>query len=267
MAEHRPATVPGLPRVAGNTDTSFLKIVALIFMIIDHVGVAFFSGVPELRVLGRIAMPLYAWCLVVGIEYTHSALRYAFRLFVLGIISQPFYMMALGNHWTDFNILFLFSIAVLGIAGIKAKYYGSQFWAPALCIIVLQYIHVDYGLNGFLFILVLYAARHTKSGLAAAFLAVAAFWGSISFPVNSLFGVPISFMIGTPLNPVRKLFFQMQAFMWMALPLILIQTHANIRMPKWMGYGLYPIHLLALILVGLLLGIPLSHYISLLVSF
>ena len=104
-----------------------------------------------------------------------------FRLFVLGIISQPFYVMALGNHWTDFNILFLFSIAVLGISGIKAKYYGSQFWAPAMCIIVLQYIHVDYSLNGFLFILVLYAARHTKSGLAAAFLAVAAFWGLNQF--------------------------------------------------------------------------------------
>ena len=57
-------TVPGLPRVAGNTDTSFLKIVALIFMIIDHMGVAFFSGVPELRVLGSYCHA--AVCLVPG---------------------------------------------------------------------------------------------------------------------------------------------------------------------------------------------------------
>ena len=251
-----------LPRVAGNTDTSLLKIIALLFMIVDHVGVAFFPRVMELRVFGRIAMPLYAWCLVVGSEYTRNALKYAMRLFLLGVVSQPFYVMALNNNWTDFNILFLFSIAVLAIAGIKAKYYGSQYWAPALCIILLQYIHVDYGLNGFLFILVLYAARRSKAGLAAAFLAVAAFWGSISFPVSSLFGVSLSFMNEGILNPVKELFFQMQAFMWMALPLILVSTHSNVRMPKWMGYGLYPIHLLALILVGLIAGIPLSSFIA-----
>lgn len=256
------AKAAGLPRVAGNTDTSLLKIIALIFMIVDHVGVAFYPGVPELRVFGRIAMPLYAWCLVVGSEYTHSAPQYALRLFVLGVISQPFYVMALSHDWTDFNILFLFGIAVLAIAGIKAKYYGSQYWAPALCIILLQYIHVDYGLNGLLFILVLYAARRSRAGLAAAFLAVAAFWGSVSFPVSSLFGISLSFMNEGVLNPVKELFFQMQAFMWMALPLILVSTRSSIRMPKWLGYGLYPLHLVALILVGLVAGVPLSSFIA-----
>lgn len=258
----REAKAVGLPRVAGNTDTSLLKIIALIFMIVDHVGVAFYPGEQELRVLGRIAMPLYAWCLVVGSEYTRSALQYALRLFILGVISQPFYVMALSHDWTDFNILFLFGIAVLAIAGIKAKYYGSQFWAPALCIMLLQYVHVDYGLNGLLFILVLYAARRSRAGLAAAFLAVAAFWGSVSFPVSSLFGVSLSFMSEGVLNPVKELFFQMQAFMWMALPLILVTTHSNVRMPKWLGYGLYPLHLVALILVGLIAGVPLSSFIA-----
>ncbi|MBE0601619.1 MAG: hypothetical protein IH607_07505, partial [Firmicutes bacterium] len=140
MQQPHAETAGSLPRVAGNTDTSLLKIIALLFMIVDHVGVAFFPRVMDLRVLGRIAMPLYAWCLVVGSEYARSALHYAFRLFVLGVISQPFYVMALNNPWTNLNILFLFSIAVLAIAGIKAKYYGSQYWAPALCIALLQYI-------------------------------------------------------------------------------------------------------------------------------
>ncbi|HPF88841.1 MAG TPA: TraX family protein, partial [Candidatus Limiplasma sp.] len=67
--------------LAGNTDTSLLKIIALVCMIFDHVGVAYFPGVIELRIIGRMAMPLYAWCLVVGSEYTHDPLKYALRLF------------------------------------------------------------------------------------------------------------------------------------------------------------------------------------------
>ncbi len=264
MSDLQTSTADTRPRIAGNTDTSLLKLIALFFMIIDHVGLVFFPQVMEFRVFGRIAMPLYAWCLVVGSEFTRSALRYALRLFLLGVISQPVYVMALGHSWTDFNILFLFSIAVLAIAGIKAMVHGSQYWAPALCIVLLQYIHVDYGLNGFLFILVLYAARRSRPALAATFLAFAAYWGSISFPVSSLFGVSLSFMNQGLLGTIKELFFQMQAFMWMALPLILIQTKSELRIPKWMGYGLYPIHLFAIVLVGLLLGIPLSHYISLL---
>ncbi len=262
MEQPQAETAVRLPRIAGNTDTSLLKIIALLFMIVDHVGVAFFPRVMELRVFGRIAMPLYAWCLVVGSEYTRNALHYAFRLFILGVISQPFYVMALNNTWTSFNILFLFCIAVLAIAGIKAKYYGSQYWAPALCILLLQYIHVDYGLNGLLFILVLYAARRSRTGLAVAYLAFAAYWGSISFPVSSLFGVSLSFMNQGVLGTVKGVFFQMQAFMWMSLPLILISTRSNVRMPKWLGYGLYPIHLFALILVGLIAGVPLSDFIA-----
>lgn len=262
MAEQK--TQPGvrLPQIAGNTDTSLLKIIALVFMIIDHVGVAFFPRVTELRILGRIAMPLYAWCLVVGSEYTHNGWKYALRLLVLGLISQPFYVMALTHSWTDLNILFLFFLGVLAIEGIKQKRWGSHIWAPALGIVLLQLLKVDYGLNGFLFILLLYAVRGSRGAIAAAFLAAAAFWGSVSFPVSSILGIKLSFMTGTVLAPVRQVFFQMQALMWLALPLILIRTRSGFRMPKWMGYGLYPIHLLALILVGLLLGVPLSHYLT-----
>lgn len=231
-------------------------------MIIDHVGVAFFPSVMELRILGRIAMPLYAWCIVVGSEYTHNAYRYALRLFVLGVISQPFYVMALYNTWSDLNILFLFFLGVLAIEGIKKKRWGSQYWAPALCIILLQYINVDYGLNGFLFILVLYSVCRSKSAIAAGFLAATAYWGAISFLIPNILGADLSFLDNTVLSPVYRMFFRMQGFMWMALPFILIKTRTSLRMPKWLGYGLYPLHLALLILAGLLLGNPLTRYIN-----
>lgn len=249
-------------RIAGNTDTSLLKIIALVSMIIDHVGVAFFPGVLELRIFGRIAMPLYAWSLVVGCEYTHSMLKYAMRLFVLGILSQPLYIMVLGATWTNLNILFLLGLGVLAIAGIQRKRYFSQFWVPALCFVLLFFVDIDYGWRGLLFILFLYVSRTSKASLAGAFIASAIIWGMASFSVTSAFGVEFTFLSGNIFSPLLDMFFQMQTLMWLALPLILIRTHTHIRMPKWLGYGLYPIHLFVLLLIGLLTGIPLAWYIS-----
>ena len=53
---------------AGNTATTWLKIIALVFMFIDHSGKMLFPAVQEMRILGRIAFPVYAWCMVVGLQ-------------------------------------------------------------------------------------------------------------------------------------------------------------------------------------------------------
>jgi len=255
MSTQQTAALPRRQSIAGNTDTTLLKIIALVFMIIDHVTIAFPPQIQELRVLGRIAMPLYVWCLVVGSEYTHNALKYALRLFILGVISQPLYVMALGAEWTHLNILFLLCLGVLAIAGIRERWYYSQYWAPVLCLIITLLTDVDYGWKGYLFILILYASRHSKGSLAAAFLAYAVIWGYTSYAVTSFFGLNFTFLNGNILSPILQLFFRMQSLMWLALPLILIQTRSKIRMPKWLGYGLYPMHLLAFLIIGLLTGV------------
>lgn len=131
--------------LAGNLDTSFLKVLALCFMFIDHLGAAVLPRVGELRMIGRMALPLYAWCLVVGSVKTHNAPRYALRLLGLAVLSQPLYMMALNHTWTDLNILFLLFIAQVALQGIRARFMGSQIWVPALCYVLLGFVQVDYG--------------------------------------------------------------------------------------------------------------------------
>lgn len=252
---------------AGNLDTSWLKIIALVFMMVDHLGVAVFGNLTEMRVLGRIAMPIYAWCLVVGCDYTHDILRYAWRLLVLAIISQPINMVALGNSWIKLNILFLLFLGVMAIAGIRKKWYGSQFWGPVLCYLVLGFVNVDYGWRGLTFILFLYAARKNRAALFAVFLAFAMYWGTSNSVVDSFAGVPFTFLSKPAIGPVLTPLFRMQAFMWLALPLILIRTHTNIYIPKWLGYGFYPLHLLLIIVIELLMGIPFSQLFSVLTTF
>ncbi|HNW87302.1 MAG TPA: TraX family protein [Candidatus Limiplasma sp.] len=242
------------PLLAGNVDTSWLKLLALVFMMIDHLGVAVFGNLPEMRMLGRIALPLYAWCLVVGCEYTHDIYRYALRLLVVAVISQPINMIALGNDWSKLNILFLLSLGVLAIAGIRAKRFGSQFWVPLLCFAVLGYAKVDYGWKGLMFLLLLYAARKSVGGLSAMFIAYALFWGTTNSQITTLFGYPLTFLSWPSVGPVLQPFFHMQAMVWLALPLILIPTHTGIRLPKWLGYGFYPLHLLLIFVIRILLG-------------
>ena len=233
--------------LAGNKDTSFLKILALCFMAVDHLGAAVFPSIPELRVIGRIAFPLYAWCLVVGSEKTRNILRYGCRLLLLGAISQPLYMIALSHPWTSLNILFTLLIGLIAIGGIQKKWMGSQLWVPILCYLLLGYIHVDYGWRGLTFILVLYGARKTRSGLVAAYLAFALFWGGTSGPVNQFFTIPFPFLNWPATNAVTSALFRMQGMIWLSLPLIALPTRTGLRMPQWLGYALYPMHLVVLI--------------------
>lgn len=252
------------PQLAGNLDTGWLKAIALLFMMTDHLGVAVFPGVSELRVLGRIAMPIYVWCLVVGADYTHDIFRYAFRLLVLAVISQPVNMVALGNSWTKLNILFLLFLGIVAIGGIQKKWNGSQFWAPILCYLVLGYVNVDYGWKGLTFILLMYAARKSTGGMAALYLAFSMFWGASSSQVSSFAGVPFTFLTWPGIGTALSALFRMQAMMWLALPLILIPTHIHLKMPKWLGYGLYPLHLLVVIGIRLAMGDSLSALLAVL---
>ena len=245
---------PRRTTLAGNLDTSWLKVVALVFMMVDHLGVAVFGNLPEMRMLGRIAMPIYVWCLVVGCELTHDIFRYALRLFTIAVISQPINMVALSNPWSKLNILFLLFLGVMSIAGIQKKWFGSQFWAPILCFVLLGFVRVDYGWKGLAFILLMYAARNSVGGLAATFLAFSVYWGTSNGQISTILGMNLSFLTWPGIGPVLQPFFHMQAMMWMALPLILIPTHINLKMPKWLGYGLYPLHLVVIIVILLLMG-------------
>lgn len=245
-------------KIGGNPDTAFLKLLALALMLIDHLGATLLPKIPELRIIGRMAFPLYAWCLVVGSVKTRSPLRYGLRLLVMAVVSQPLYMMALNHTWANMNILFTLLIALVAIQGIRVNRYGSAFWVPALCFFALSYLKVDYGWKGVAFIIVLYLARERRSGLCAAFLAYSLFWGSTSSVVRSFLGIDLAFSKLGELGTVLGSFFRLQGMIWLALPLIACTTHTHLRMPKWLGYGLYPLHLVLLIILKLLNGYTLQ---------
>ena len=240
--------------LAGNTNTGLLKLIALAFMFIDHAGKMCFSAIPEMRILGRIAFPLYCWCLVVGAANTRSFPKYLGRIALIGLISQPLYMVALHHPWNTFNIFLTLFAALLGLWGLREKKFLSHIWAPVIAIALAQLLGVDYGWKGVLLVFLLWAVRDSKPGIAAVMFAFCLYWGSSSSMVGSFFGLSFTPLTRSEFGSIFSAIFRLQGLAILALPLMLWNLPGRIRLPKWAGYALYPAHLIVLIVLEYALG-------------
>lgn len=81
------ATSKGL-RIAGGLSGTALKTIALALMVLDHIHEFFsFTGyIPQwFSMLGRLAAPLFLFCLVEGFAHTHNRKRYFFKVYLLSV--------------------------------------------------------------------------------------------------------------------------------------------------------------------------------------
>ena len=141
---------------------TMLKWIAAIFMVIDHVGVILFPETRILRVLGRLAFPVFAFMIAEGCRYTKNKWRYFGT--VLGVGAGCQLVLFLYNGSMEMNILLTFSISVLLIfafAWIKEQIFAEN--APISypfvgillfgCMIVCtgvagEHLDLDYGATG-----------------------------------------------------------------------------------------------------------------------
>lgn len=59
-----------IPKLKTNLDTNLLKLIAIISMTLDHVGSVFFPQIPAFRWIGRLAFPIFCYCMTVGMLFT-----------------------------------------------------------------------------------------------------------------------------------------------------------------------------------------------------
>ncbi|WP_440118753.1 TraX family protein [Paenibacillus sp. QZ-Y1] len=126
--------------------------IAMITMLIDHIGAAFFPHVGELRIIGRIAFPIYAFAVYIGYKHTRNVPKYIWRLFWIAMISQlPF--MAAFNHtslnvvwtlWSSLLVLLVLDKLPVRILGIPIVIGAGLF---------MEVTHMDYGMYGLLLVL------------------------------------------------------------------------------------------------------------------
>ena len=245
MAE---STSAALPRTGGNENKDFIKLVAFVFMIIDHIGVAFFPRVYELRILGRIAFPLFAWGMVTGAVYTRNIWKYALRVLLVGILSQPCYVYGMNHSWHQLNVFATLLLGLLGIAAIKENRFGSRYWGPVLAVLAACTIVVDYGFQGVLLVMLLYGARQTRASIASLMIAYCLYWGFGTLSLKTVFGLPLLDEVSF-LPQGKKLFShiaQIQFWAILSLPIILLPMRSRKdkpHLPTWVGYTFYPVHL------------------------
>ena len=92
-----------------------LKILAIAFMFVDHLGFAigssgfaefgFSDGYWLCRAIGRLALPIFAFLIANGYRHTRSTLKYAIRLLIFAIVSEwPFDLFTSGKlNLIEFN--------------------------------------------------------------------------------------------------------------------------------------------------------------------
>ena len=240
----------GTRRPAGNTATTWLKIIALVFMFIDHAGKMLFPAVPEMRMLGRIAFPVYVWCMIVGFHYTRSVPKYLLRVLVVGLVSQPLYMLALNHPWNEPNVFLTLFLGLCALWGIREKKFLSHLWAPVAALMLAIVLKADYNWRGVLLFILLYAVRDSRGGIAAVMVAFFLFCGTAYGVTKSVFGLSINLndlpaFVSNLLSP----FLRLETYALLSLPLILIPFKKDLKLPRWVGYALYPAHLAVLYLL------------------
>lgn len=110
-------------KISGNG----LKILALIAMTFDHVGLLLLNNYMPFRIFGRLSFPIFAYMIAEGCYYTRNKKKHLAGIFLLGILCQLVYYLADGSLYQ--GILITFTLSVLCIyaidrAGKQKKWYG-----------------------------------------------------------------------------------------------------------------------------------------------
>ena len=139
-----------------------LKIVAMVTMLLDHIGRYLFSQYVIFRIIGRISFPIFAYMIAEGCIHTKNRAKYLTGLFVLAVICQVGFFIVSGSLYM--NILLTFSLSVLTIYTadffLKRKNFSSllvlifEFFVVVFICVFLGKIlsgtdfKIDYGLLG-----------------------------------------------------------------------------------------------------------------------
>ena len=209
-------------------NTFTLKMIAIVSMLIDHMGAILFPQYIILRYIGRIAFPIYTYTLVEGFMHTRDIKKYMVRLGMFALLSEiPFDLAFRGSviYIQKQNVFFTLFLGVLMLYLLLKSRNRIQSAALVLAILLLsEFLRTDYSSMGLLMILCFYVFRDNK--------------------VMKLLGVAAInvFLMG-----------RVQVF---AIPaLIFIALHGGEQGPKCKKffYGFYPVHLLALYLISVII--------------
>lgn len=228
-----------------------LKLIACITMLLDHIGATIvlqlvydaadagenvrelYSVYQWLRIIGRLAFPIYAFLLTEGIRHTRSPKKYALRLALAALIAEiPFDFGLHGEFtWQHQNVMVTLLLGFCAVQVMnKTPYPLLKLLAPLPFALLARYLHADYGSNG-IWLVVLFALTRD--------LPYSALW--------QFFGIWLIFSPGhlMMLNWLDGFALKTQELAVLAvIPISLYsgEKRSRSRVQQWAFYLFYPVH-------------------------
>lgn len=158
-----------------------LKLIACAAMLLDHIGALFVPGV-GLRIVGRLAFPIYCFLLAEGAHYTQNPTRYALRLFLGALLAEiPFDLCMFGRlTWQYQSVMLTLLLAFLCMMTQKrTNNMGMKLVVTVLFAVAAELLRVDYGGWGVALAAVFALSRELPNRRAVQTVAVTAICGLI----------------------------------------------------------------------------------------
>lgn len=217
-------------------DASSLKIFAMVFMLIDHIGAIFFPYTHIwIRILGRVSFPIFAFFVAEGYVHTRNPLKYMGRMAIFAVITEPIFDLAFFGEITieHQSVLVTFLIALMGlylrdkIENIKCDAMWDIFKKLAGYVAIVgfamlaEFLDADYGCFGVMLVYV-YQVLHDNFFEKHLLSAILQIFGATSIQRYSVVST---------------------------IPLMLYNGKRGIGL-KYLFYTFYPAHLLVLYLIA-----------------
>ncbi len=214
-----------------------LKILACITMLIDHVGATIIPDM-NLRIIGRLAFPIYCFLLVEGIRHTRNVKKYALRLLIGALLSEiPFDLLFFGRiTWAHQSVMATLLLGMTAVIWERRKNYWLAF---PVCFLAAEFLNTDYGGWGVALICMFAITEELPyrnwiqlAGMSLIFWLMDSYVltvGGVRIPIQ-FFGLPA--LIPIWLYSGKKL--------------------SRNRAAQWAFYLIYPVHLTVLLLLVML---------------
>ena len=173
----RASSVTGAFRQQSSGTIEFIKWIAIIAMAVDHIGLILFPDVTALRMVGRVALPLFGYLLIHNyLFFTNDKKRYIVRLWVFAAISQPFTYFIVSPSLNIFFLLALGLNTIYLIEGIKVAASSRAIESITAFIVVslslVFSLFVSYGLFGLTLLLFMYRSFDKSEYVFFVFLSI-----------------------------------------------------------------------------------------------
>ena len=221
--------------------TNQLKVLAIIFMTIDHIGYMLFPKIALFRMLGRLAFPLFAFTFGEGCMHTKNRTKHFLTLCVMAFLCQIVYTFVTNSLYMNILVTLAMSAALIYSFDIAKRWDTILAYIfPGIVLIAIFYIccmlpyrlkgtgfSVDYGFLGVMLPVLVYHGEEKNDKLfllALGLLALGAAAGKTQ--LLSLFALPILYFYNGRRGRMNM---------------------------KYFFYAYYPLHLIIIFMIGMLL--------------